>query len=531
MNNEEQVSPSGDLNAMEWKNPPEMDSLGAPVGAQRAFRVKTREELARVLEAAREERVLVRPAGALTSSKAFVNPPKAFMEEQKKNGVWVVSFSPEGEFGQISLDLDREEVTVGAAVSLAQMDEAVRERSKNGNHRARLANLMKITTMDALAVATALGSGGVSDAGHSSVTTMTGSHWMDGRGVVHRENYKTGDYFDSASSSFARVNHRKVGVEMSGRGAPFGIGLSARFTLGEAPLSTHTFVYPFFGSPEKVRAELAQFTVEMNQLAARLEAEQSPIQVAAMELMDKCALNVAAEGTGSRPFSFSEDPAMVVIVDFDQFDCFGDTACAWSVSDAVEKALDLGLVPESFMEHVAPINEGKRRDVNTFRLQGPEHIRSILKRRKAEFPHVGSESTDWAVDPCDENLVQWYLGHFFKIHDAVQKDTHVQALYGHLFRRLDLHHRVIVDDPTALKRHIVRATTFGHEIAERQKNGERVRVRGEKVELPFGRDLENIGKLREGPHMDSNRRLLRRVDPDGLFKDRAPERWGGKYHY
>ncbi len=293
--NEEQVPPEGDLNRLSWGDGPQMDSLGAAVVAHRAFRVKTREELARVLEAAREKRVLVRPAGALTSSKAFVAPPAGFMAEHKKEGVWLVGFDPSGEFGEIHVDFAREEVSVGAAVSLQQMDDAVSERTRiqNGSNRPRLANRMKITTMDALAVATALGSGGVSDAGHSSVTDMTGSTWMDGRGIVHRENYDPGNYFDLASSSFARVDHRKVGRDMSGRGGPFGIGLTSRFKLVEAPVSVNASVYPFFGSPQDVREQLARFIVDMNRKAVQLEAEQSSLQIASMELMDIHAMNVA----------------------------------------------------------------------------------------------------------------------------------------------------------------------------------------------------------------------------------------------
>ena len=102
--NEEQVPPEGDLNRLSWVDGPQMDSLGAAVVAHRAFRVKTREELARVLEAAGEEKVLVRPAGALTSSKAFVAPPAGFMAEHKKKGVWLVGFDPSGEFGEIHVD-------------------------------------------------------------------------------------------------------------------------------------------------------------------------------------------------------------------------------------------------------------------------------------------------------------------------------------------------------------------------------------------------------------------------------------------
>lgn len=532
--NEEQVSPKGDLNDLAWGDSPTTDSLGASVDAHCAFRVRTREELALVLESARSANVIVRPAGALTSSKAFIGPPPAFMKAHNKSGIWLVGFDPSGEFGEISVDMGREEVTVGAAVSLQQMNDAVAEHTRiaNGSNRPRLTNLMRITTMDALAVATALGSGGVSDDGHSSISTMTGSNWMDGRGVSHRENYDPSDYFGSESSSFARVNHLRVGLEMSGRGGPFGIGLSARFRLGEAPVSQNSVIFPFYGQKESVREQLAKFVVEMNQHARVLKDMQSPVQVASMEFMDIHAMNVASQGTGTRPFNFPSDPACIVIVEFAQFDFFDTDMTPWASHDAAMQACDANLIPEAFYESMVVVPEGARqKELTTFRLQGPEHMRSIYKARKREIPLAGSESTDWAVDPTDETLVRWYLGEFFTLYDGVQKDTYRQALYGHLFRRLDLHHRVIVDDPAALYAHTARSTDFGRLVAERQKQGERVRVRGEKVELPFGRDLENIGKLREGAHRDSNVNLLNRIDPNGLFLDRAPERWGGNYQF
>lgn len=531
--NETAVQPEGDLDALEWREVPDIDSLGAKVDQARAFRVSTRAELARVIEAANEEGVILRPVGALTSSKAFGAPPESWMKAQRKNGVWVVSFDKRGEFGEINVDMSREEVTVGAAVSLQEMEDAVREKSiiENGTARPRLANVMRITTMDALAVATALGSGGVSDAGESSISAMKGAHWMDGRGVVHNENYDPKDYFDSASSSFARVDHRRVGMEMSGRGAPFGIGLQSRFKLVEAPVETFTAVYPFFGTEASVRDQLAKFVTTMNLTADRLKLEQAPLQVAALEVMDLDAMNVAAEGLGRKPFSFSDDPCLIVIADFAQFDWWDEGSSALDDFEALCQANDLGLIPEDFQESIMSIRGAGKSDVTKFRLQGPEHMRAILKRRKLVNPSVGSESTDWAVDPRDPMLVKWYFDRFFQLQDLAKKKAHRRALYGHLLNRLDLHDREIFDDPNDLRSHLSRSIAFGHEVAVRQKEGQKVRVRGEKVELPYGRDLETIGKLREGPHRDSNVRLLKRVDPNGIFKDRAPERWGGRYDY
>lgn len=531
--NETAVVPEGDLDALEWRDVPDMDSLGAKVDQTRAFRVSTRGELARVIETANEAGVILRPAGAFTSSKAFSAPPPAWMQAQRKNGVWVVGFDKRGEFGEINVDMSREEVTVGAAVSLQEMDDAVRERTvvENGSARPRHANVIRITTMDALAVATALGSGGVSDAGESSISAMKGSQWMDGRGIVHNENYDPKDYFDPSSSSFARVDHRRVGMEMSGRGAPFGIGLQSRFKLVEAPVESFTAVYPFFGSDAAVRAQLAEFVTCMNVTADRLKLEQAPLQVAALEAMDFDAMNVAAEGLGRKPFSFSEDPSLIVIADFAQYDWWDEGTSAWDDMEALCQANELGLIPPDFQETVVSIGGASKREVTNFRLQGPEHMRAILKRRKLTSPLVGSESTDWAVDPRDPMLVQWYFDRFFQLQDIAKKTAHRRALYGHLLNRLDLHDREIFDDPKDLRAHLSRSISFGHEVAARQKAGQRVRVRGEKVELPYGRDLETIGKLREGPHRDSNVRLLKRVDPNGLFKDRAPERWGGRYDY
>ena len=533
--NETEIIPQGDLNALEWEGVPEVDSLGARIDQAQAFRVRTKEELARVIEAAREANVILRPGGAFTSSKAFVAPPASWMEAHRKKGVWVVSFDHRGEFGEIKVDMDREEVTVGAAVSLQQMDDAVRERTviDNGVRRPRLGNVMRITTMDASTVATALGSGGVSDAGESSISAMKGAQWVDGRGVLHNENYDPTDYFSSASSSFARVDHRRVGMEMSGRGGPFGIGTQARFKLVEAPVADFTAVFPFVGSAEEVREQLADFTVVMNRRSKELKMEQAPVQLMALELMDRAAIDVAAEGMGRRPFSFTEEPSLVVIADFAQYDWWDEGTRPWADSDALLHAFEHCLVPPAFAESVQPIfGSSGRKEVSAFRLQGPEHLRALLKKRKHEVPQVGSESTDWAVDPRDPALVQWYFEQFFRLHNQVQSAVYRQALYGHLFNRLDLHHRVVMDDPAALKAHQSRSIAFGQQVAQRQKDGERVRVRGEKVENPFDRrDSLTISRLREGAHQDSNRRLLKRVDPSGLFKDRAAERWGGRYDY
>lgn len=536
IHNETEVTPQGDLEALAWPGVPPMDSLGSRVDQTRAFTVKTREELARVLEAAWEADAIVRPGKGFTSSKVFVAPPQAWMDAHRKKEVWVVGFDNRGEFGRIEVDMRDQKVTVGAAVSLQEMDDAVREQTivANGARRPRLANVMRITTMDAGAVATALGSGGVSDAGESSISAMQGSEWMDGRGVVHRECYTTQDYFGPASSSFGRVNHLRVGQEMSGRGGPFGIGLESTFKLVEAPVEDYTAVFAFNGSRESLREQLARFVVGMNLKADELRREQAPIQLMSLELMDRNAMDIAAEGVGSRPnFQFHTEPDLIVIADFAQYDWWDDGDAALSDNDAIGQAFELGLVPEELFEAVNPIPRGeKRKELTKFRLQGPEHIRMMLKQRKLTNPQVGSESTDWAVDPRNEALVKWYFDEFFKLHDQVQPAVVHQALYGHLFNRLDLHHRVVVDDPAALKLHQSRAVSLGLQFSERQKNGERVRVRGEKVENPFDRrDSMTISRLREGPHRDSNVRLLKRVDPAGLFKDRAAERWGGRWEY
>lgn len=533
--NEEQISSEGDLDKMRWLEHPSMDSLGASVASTHAFQVGTRGELAKVLEFAREEKMLVRPAGALTSSKAYVAPPQSFMDHHGRRGVVLVGFKSEGEFGRINVDLDREEVTVGAAVSLQAMDDEVARVSSvaNGSTRPRLANLMKITTMGASAVATALGSGGVSDAGESAISLMTGSRWVDGRGILHRENYDPRGYFNRISSTFARVDHRQIGAQMTGRGGPFGIGLEARFKLAEAPVSSNTVVYPFYGSREEALAALEEFTVSMNTLSDRLKAEQSPIQVQSLELMDSAAMEIASEGmSGWKPaINGRGDLQFAVIADFAQFDFLDRGESAWSANTAIEQAFEQGLVPEAFYETATPIDGEAAEKLRAFRLQGPEHIRMKYKDIRSRNPQAASESTDFAVDPKDPNLVRWYFDHFFRIHQAVQPHMAVQALYGHLLNRLDLHHRVVLTDPAQMRAHNARLTSFGQEVVLRQKNGEKVRVRGEKVELPTGRDLILMGMQRDGAHRDANVELLNRIDPGWLYGDRAPERWGGRYDY
>src|SRR5438105_1363434 len=85
----------------------------------------------------------------------------------------------------------------------------------------------------------------------------------------------------------------EMSVEMSGRCWPFGIGTRARFKLVEAPIGNYTAIFPFFGSVEAVRAQLAEFVVNMNVTGDRLQEVQSPIQVVSLELMDRAAMDVA----------------------------------------------------------------------------------------------------------------------------------------------------------------------------------------------------------------------------------------------
>lgn len=547
LHNEVLLGADGDLNALRWQNPPDMDSLGAPVANTEAFRVSTAEELALVLGHARERRMLVNPIGAATSSKSFGAPPASFMNTFDKAGVVLVGFNPRlsngetGPFGRIHVDMRREEVTVGAGVTLREMDDAVRQLSivANGAARARLMNLLRITTMDAFAVATALGTGGVSDGGDCSNTLMTRSLWVDGRGVLHEENYspRPGDYFASDTSSFARVNHKQVGREMSGRGGPFGIGVEASFRLMEAPVDTHTIVWGFHdGGGKSAREKLEEFIVRMNTWSDQMKAQQAPLQTLSLELMDRKALALAREGMGGWSINLNGgEPEFAIIGDFGHFDFYDEGLASIGASDAMIELYNLGAITEDESELVTAVDGEDACKLRDFRLQGPEHMRSILKKLQREAkdsggPAPATESTDWAVNPRDPELVHWYLENLFRLHDGIGPHVIRGALYGHLYNRLDLHYRVIIPFSQAAF-HTARLARFGMEVGDRQMLGEKVRVRGEKPEQTFGRDLQCIGERRDGDHKESNRRLLRRVDPDGLFKHRAPERWGGQYDW
>ncbi|MBT4384909.1 FAD-binding oxidoreductase [Candidatus Peregrinibacteria bacterium] len=515
------------IDGLEWQSPPAQDSLGADVFQTKSVRVGTREELAAALQFAREQKLLVRPAGALTSSKAFVSPPASFMKRFDKTGVMLLGFNPSGDFSKITVDEDRRLVRAGASVTLAEVAEAVRLATwDNDLKRPRLESLMTITTMDAMLVATALGSGGVADSSHSSTTLMRSAQWMDGRGRLHDEaNRPSASYFDY--SSFNEVHSGRIAKEMTGRGAPFGIGTEVVYKLGEAPVRRHQLIIPFRGSNEEVREKLQEFIVAANLADERVKGSRGVLyELKSLELMGIDAMEMAKDGmNGWTPEFEGEEPKAIIIVDVAEYQNGHELPDEF---DSIGKIVELGLIPEEFFDEAVYIDSSKHKKLDAFRLQGPEHIRSVRKRKYSNAPTC---STDWAVYPGDERLVEWYFDRFFDLHDQIVPHADVRALYGHCLRRLDLHHRVVVSDRDAMAAHLARKIEFGHELVNRQVEGEWVRVRGEKVELPFGEHLACIGMRRGNQHGSTNVALLRELDPSGLFSSIAPERWGGRYDW
>lgn len=501
---------STSLELKEWQDAPTADQLGSSIFADRVFRVDTREELARVLEMAGNDGHVVRALGAGTSSKAFTAPPRSFMEGEGKKGLTLVAFGegPNSEFKRCEVDLDRGVVHVGAGVSLDEVARVVKEASYG-----RLENPLTITTMDAKAVATALGSGGVADSSDSAFSTMAASKWMDGRGRIHEERYKLGSYFDPETSSFYPVHPHQIGREMTGRGGPFGVGMEVSLKLRKAPRSVETVIFPFSGTTEEVRARLMQFILEMNQKGDAVESD-GPVELRSLEVMDREAMTVAGEVSSWRPKFSGDEAKLIVIADFG---LKTDESALGSIYEA-------GFLPDDFVESdcFQMLGQGDKELCRTFRLHGPDHMRTILKR---DFPDARTESTDWAVDATDPSLVQWYFEQFFALHDQIAPHAARQALYGHARTRLDFHHRKIVRDRLAMDRYDASALDLSLEFTQREKAGKNVRGRGEKVEQSHGHDLLRIGLQRERGHQASNVALLNDSDPAGLFLPQAPERW------
>lgn len=504
------------ISASEWEAPLK-DELGSPVDRTRAFRVSTNRELAEVLSWAAERSMIVSPVGSLTSSSNFKAPPDEWMEKHGKKGVVLIGFSEsEGsEFARVSFDMDRMEVTAGAAVSLKHLSDLVGEEG-----RGQLENRMTITTMDAKLVATLLGSGGVSDSALSVDSLATASEWIDGKGEVHSETYTPGDYFDY--SSFNPVTAGQVGKEMSGRGGPFGVGLNATIKLFESPKQIHRVVYAFRRdgrTEEDVQTAFLDTIVELNQARAQKGLELEP---RAFEIMDAAAMKIAREAMGWAPPNLHDDTDIIIIAEFAQMNT-GDPA-------VMEWLFENGFIPDAYMADVENIQLLKSADASSiekYRLFGPDEIRNIRKRK---FPKAPTISTDFAVDAADSELVRWYGSEIFKLQRQLGNGETVGVLYGHGFKRFDPHYRVVVPDQARFKDHEARLLDLGHRFVEKEmtlraQGLNKMRERGEKPELAFGFDHQVIGKKRTDSHRASNNKLLDELDPNSLFLHRAAERW------
>ncbi len=512
------------LDIPEW-DAPRHDEMGSPVDRHHAFGVSTRDQLAAVLEFAAEGNLLVSPAGALSSSSQFKSPPRDWMERHNKKGIVLVGFDegPKSEFSTLEVDSNAMTATVGAAVNLQALSDAVDARSDG-----KLENLLTITTMNAKAVATLLGSGGVSDSAHSVDSVALGSEWMDGKGGVHEETYVPGDYFDY--SSFNEVNPAQVGREMSGRGGPFGIGLDATVKLFHAPVNIVRAIYPFARgnkSLDDVRRDFLQTIVELNKARRQNGLLLAP---RAIEYMDKHAVSLARDAMGWSP-NLSEDVEFLMVVEFAQTRRadLSDASIGMSLySD--------GFIPEVYADYADGVYFNRKstdenshyKKLERFRLLGPEQIRALRKR---DFPKASTVSTDFAVDASNEALVQWHGAEIFALQDQIADPAARTVLYGHGFHRFDPHFRVVMPDEAAFQAHRERLLDFGHrfvgkEMTYRAEGRNCMRERGEKPELglPGEIDAEVIGAKRNAHHRGSNVELLNRLDPQELFIHRARER-------
>lgn len=497
------------IEMLDWKDAETKDALGTPIQRTEAVRVSTIAELQEVIEWARERGRLVQAAGAFTSSGSFKMPPKEWMDKHEKTGLVLVGFDnrPTSEFSHVSVDLDSMKASVGAAVSLEALGHAVTDAS-----RGQLENRMTITTMDAGAVATLLGSGGVSDEAHSMTSLGVASRWVDGNAKVHEEHYEPGEYFDY--SSFDEVKPDQVGKEMTGRGGPFGVGVEATVRLFEAPRGVYKVIYGFGNSPDTEEKFLTAIA-DLN--AAKKSVSGSEFRPRAFEIMDRSAMNVAEEGMSWKP-SLPGDTELVIIAEFADF----------GGGDFASFLFENGFMPDSIDgERVVLVEEKDTQKLDRFRLQGPEHIRAIKKRN---FSDASSISTDFSVDASNRELVNWYGTEIFRLRRDLAGTNGIGVLYGHGLTRFDPHFRTIIEDPAVFKAHEEKLLGIGHEFVRRElearANGERsMRERGEKPEQSFGFDYKVIGSKRSGYHKETNGRLLKSIDPDGLFMHRAPERW------
>lgn len=501
------------VRAVEWNDAPVKDELGSAIDRTHAFRVSTREQLAEVLAWAGENKLLVSPGGAFSSSSAFKALPKEWMEKHGKKGIVLVGFdeSPKSEFSQISVDTDKMEVSAGAAVNLKHLSDVVDSES-----RGELENRMTITTMNAKLVATLLGSGGVSDSALSVDSLCTASEFMNGRGKVRSETYIPGDYFDY--SSFDMVNPNQLGREMSGRGGPFGIGLNATIKLFERPKKTYKVIYEFsrsIGSVDIIRRSFLDTIVAMN-----IAAQQKGLALVprAFEIMDGSAIKMAGDAMNWMPSHITSDPELIIIAEFAQPES-GD-------HDVLDYLLSNGFVPDAYMpfaDNIRVVGSCDTHQLETFRLFGPDEIRNIRKR---QFPKAPTVSTDFAVAAADSGLTHWYGNEIFELQDKMKNSGAIGVLYGHGFKRFDPHYRVVSPDEKAFAAHEERLADLGNEFVRREMdlraNG--IRTMRERGEKPESRDDKVISANRSPAHQAANVKILNEEDPHGLFRHRAKER-------
>lgn len=503
----------------EWIDVPSKDSTGGEISFAKAIKVSTREQLAEVLDLAKKEKMLVQAAGSFTSSGSFKSIPREWLDSHDKKGLILVGFDngSKSEFSNIEVDVQNKEARVGAAVQLHDLSSKVADVSDG-----RLENRMTITTMDAGAVATLFGSGGVSDEAHSVTSLALDGEFMDGKAELHQEKYSPGKYWDY--SSFDPVNRGQIAKEMSGRGGPFGIGTEAVIRLHDAPKSSYKVIYGFkaVGSRFEIEKKFLDTIVALNQ--ARINSGDDVLRPRSFEIMGADAMQVASEGMNWFPQGIEKDSPLIIIAEFAKFE-----PGVMGNEELVDKMMERGFLPDTFdMDNFVICNSSNSVLLDTFRLQGPEHIRAIKKR---DFPNAATISTDFAVDASDEELVYWYGEKFFDLRARLEgKPGNRGVLYGHAFDRFDPHFRVIVSDPAEFREHESRLVDLGREFVEKEialraKGMRKMRERGEKTEQPGGFDYKVIGSNRTSAHQNSNLEIQEECDPYGLFLHRARERW------
>ncbi len=77
------------LRASEWETPPPngfRDEVNQPIKFDVALKARTSEDVARVLEYAAENHLIVKTGGAITSSGSFTHPEKEWMDAHGKEG-------------------------------------------------------------------------------------------------------------------------------------------------------------------------------------------------------------------------------------------------------------------------------------------------------------------------------------------------------------------------------------------------------------------------------------------------------------